>query len=205
MPVWKTVLFLLSSLYLASSCATKAPLSAGIPAACRAVYENRGKDAHYRASVKVAGNHLSGILILKETSPDTTHAVFINETGFRFFDILVLTDTAVVAYLPERMNRPLIQRVLCLDMQLLAHPASTANPTIIRRNKQLSVTFANRRQSTEYRCNETCDTLDFILFRKNRMKKVKVKFDGVENQCYKHIVLSHVDLPVKLNLELIER
>jgi len=202
--VWRIACFLLSSLLCASGCKTPAAMVTKTAAECMAVNENRGKDVRYRAGINVAGKHLSGMLILKESAADTTHAVFVTETGFRFFDILVLRDTVVVGSMLSKLDKPIVHKLLCTDIQLLTHAPIGAKCNIIHRNKQLSFTFVKHRETTEYRCNETCDTLNSILFRRNGIKKVKVRFYGMKNKRYERIVLTHLAVPVKMNLELIE-
>jgi hypothetical protein len=204
MPVWKIICFLLSSLLYLSACKAPTALQAKPKADCPAVYDNRGKDVRYKANINVAGKHMSGILVLKETAIDTTHAIFITETGFRIFDVLVLQDTVLVSFMLSAMNTRLVRNLLCEDMRLLTHPDKGQNPNIVHRNKQLSVTFVQHRTTTEYRCSETCDTLNFILFRKKGVKKVKVQFYGMKNRWYERIALTHFNVPMKMNLELIE-
>ena len=48
------------------------------------------KIALYKANVNVAGNYLSGLLLIKKMPDSSMRLVFSNEIGFKFFDLIFL-------------------------------------------------------------------------------------------------------------------
>jgi hypothetical protein len=59
----------------------------------------------YNTSVDAAGNHLSGLLIMKTMPDSSLRLVFSSETGFKFFDFEFSQRTFIVHYMILRMER----------------------------------------------------------------------------------------------------
>lgn len=67
----------------------------------------------YKATIDVLKNHLTGILIVKQTDSVTTHFVFVTELGMKMFDFSYANNTMNADYVFEPLNKPkLIQSLM---------------------------------------------------------------------------------------------
>lgn len=60
----------------------------------------------YNASIDVLKNHLTGLLIIKQTDSLTKHVVFVTELGMKMFDLEVKSMEINAAYVFEPLNKP---------------------------------------------------------------------------------------------------
>ncbi len=66
----------------------------------------------YNASIDVLKNHLSGMIVVKQTDSVTTHIVFITELGMKMFDFEVKPYEVNAVYVFEPLNKPLLINAL---------------------------------------------------------------------------------------------
>ena len=113
-------LLLASSLLLGSySCSTNRVSTNRIPANCKTVINTKIKTATYHAQIDFFGKHLSGLLVFKATSDTTERAIFMNETGFKFFDFEFTPATFTVKYCLPAMNKKIIIKTFQRDLGFL--------------------------------------------------------------------------------------
>ncbi len=65
-----------------------------------------GQAVKYKTSIDVLKNHLTGILIVKQTDSITTHLVFITELGMKMFDFEITPNNTKAGYVFEPLNKP---------------------------------------------------------------------------------------------------
>lgn len=76
--------------------------------------------ALYKTTVDVAGNHLSGLLLIKRMPDSTLRMVFSNEMGFKFFDFEFGNDGRFTVHsVIRQMNRKAVLKTLQHDLELL--------------------------------------------------------------------------------------
>jgi hypothetical protein len=66
----------------------------------------------YKTTIDVLKNHLSGILLVKQTSDDTTCITFVSELGMKYFDFIITEDSVNARYVFEPLNKPLVINAL---------------------------------------------------------------------------------------------
>ncbi len=67
----------------------------------------------YKATIDVLKNHLTGLLIVKQTDSVTTHFVFVTELGMKMFDFSYVNNTMNADFVFEPLNKPkLIQSLM---------------------------------------------------------------------------------------------
>ena len=67
----------------------------------------------FKATIDVLKNHLTGILIVKQTDSVATHFVFVTELGMKMFDFVYKDNRMEAAYVFEPLNKPkLIQSLM---------------------------------------------------------------------------------------------
>jgi hypothetical protein len=67
----------------------------------------------FKATIDVLKNHLTGILIVKQTDSVATHFIFVTELGMKMFDFVYKDNRMQAAYVFEPLNKPkLIQSLM---------------------------------------------------------------------------------------------
>ena len=66
----------------------------------------------YKASIDVLKNHLTGLIIVKQTDSITTHIVFVTELGLKMFDFEAKKDSLKAIYVFEPLKKPLFVEAL---------------------------------------------------------------------------------------------
>jgi len=77
------------------------------------------KTVLYNGHINVVGNHLSGLLLFKQTGKDSTRVVFSTEMGIKFFDFEFTPAGFKVIYCIDKLNKKVILRQLEKDIGLL--------------------------------------------------------------------------------------
>lgn len=62
----------------------------------------------YKASIDVLKNHLSGLLLVKETDSLTKRLVFVTELGLKMFDFEAQNGTINTVYVFDPLNKPVM-------------------------------------------------------------------------------------------------
>jgi hypothetical protein len=76
--------------------------------------------ALYRTQVDVIGNHLSGVLLIKEMPDSSTRMVFSNEIGLKFFDFEFLPRVGFKVHsIIKQMNKKPVIKTLRKDFELV--------------------------------------------------------------------------------------
>ena len=60
----------------------------------------------YNATIDVLKNHLTGLIILKQTDSITKHIVFVTELGMKMFDFELKNNEINTAYVFNPLNKP---------------------------------------------------------------------------------------------------
>ena len=73
---------------------------------------NKTKATKYKGSIDVLKNHLTGIIIVKQTDSATTHIIFVTEIGMKMFDFEWKNNEMKAAYVFEPLNKPTLIKAL---------------------------------------------------------------------------------------------
>jgi hypothetical protein len=73
----------------------------------------------YKARIHLYNRRFSGLILLKQLSPDLSHLTFVTEIGMKMFDFEIRNNTLQLVYIFEPLNKPGIIRLLEDDMKLL--------------------------------------------------------------------------------------
>jgi len=70
---------------------------------------SKAKASKYKGTIDVLKNHLSGIVIIKQTDSITTHIIFVTEIGMKMFDFEWKNNVMKTVYVFEPINKePLV-------------------------------------------------------------------------------------------------
>jgi hypothetical protein len=73
----------------------------------------------YKAQIKLYNKYFSGLILLKQTTQDTAHLVFVTELGMQMFDFEIANNQLNLKYVFEPLNKPKILSLLAHDMKLI--------------------------------------------------------------------------------------
>lgn len=73
---------------------------------------NKNKATKYKGSIDVLKNHLTGIIIVKQTDSASTHIIFVTEIGMKMFDFEWKNNEMKAAYVFEPLNKPTLIKAL---------------------------------------------------------------------------------------------
>ena len=117
--------------------------------------------ALYKANVDVAGNHLSGLLMIKKMPDSSVRLVFSNEIGFKFFDFEFAPAGEFKVYsIIKQMNKKAVIKTLRKDFALVMMQGIESLNVLIRKNEGLIYyTYLQPGGYNHYITNTTGDEL----------------------------------------------
>lgn len=94
--------------------------------------------ALYKAGVDLAGNHLSGLLLIKKMPDSSMRLVFSNEIGFKFFDFEFSANGGfkVFSIIPQ-INKKAVIKTLRKDFELIMMVDTNQPDVMIRKDGEL--------------------------------------------------------------------
>lgn len=111
MPLFLKVALLLSSILFVSGCRISKYNHRNCDKTCLTkdlitpVF-NPNSALRYNATIDVLKNHLTGLIIVKQTDSITKHIVFVTELGMKMFDFELSNHEIKTAYVFEPLNKP---------------------------------------------------------------------------------------------------
>ena len=73
----------------------------------------------YKTSIDVLNKHFTGLIILKQTDPETKHLVFITELGMRMFDFEMKGDSMKPVFVFDALNKPKLVTALTRNFETI--------------------------------------------------------------------------------------
>lgn len=78
---------------------------------------NEASVSKFKASIDVLKNHLTGIIIVKQTDSVSTHIVFVTEIGMKMFDFEWKNNEMKAVYVFEPLNKPTLINALLVNFK----------------------------------------------------------------------------------------
>jgi len=163
---------------------------------------NKAIASKYKGSIDVLKNHLTGIVIVKQTDSVSTHIIFVTEIGMKMFDFEWKNNEMKAVYVFEPLNKlTLINSLLTNFKQMLLLDVFDKNAALCR-NKHFSSYY--ELEGYKYRYIVT-DSLKGIsaqnIFNKNK-KSCFINYTFIpETKTYSQIKCTQFGL-VKIRTEL---
>jgi len=177
-------------------------------AKCLQKFQPKFERALFRASVDVVGNHLSGLLFIKQMPDSSSRILFTNEAGFKFFDFeFSKAGDFKVHSINDKMDKESVKKTLKKDFQLilLKKPIKLLKPYKFKQKREDEKYFAynDGEDFYYYITNSDCSKL-IRMERGSRTKKVLEAFttdmnDGVPDS----INIHHINFNFDINLKRI--
>lgn len=172
-------------LLLLFSCAPKAYKNlqqAEGNAECLQKFQPNFQRALYRATVDVTGNHLSGLLLIKQMPDSSTRLLFTNEAGFKFFDFeFSETGDFKVHSIIDKMDKEAVKKTLHKDFKLILFnkPVTVLKPYKFKEQSATENYYAwNEGEDFYYYITNTDCTQLLRMERGSSTKKVLEAFSG---------------------------
>lgn len=163
--------------------------------------------ALYNTKVDVVGNHLSGLLLIKEMPDSSTRMVFSNEMGFTFFDFEFAANGNFRVYsIIKKMNKKSVVKTLQHDFELILMERLKVTPVYIRTdNGLIYFIYPQTKGFNYYITNIAGDE----LIRMERVSKKKTVVEAImknyTNGIPDTIGISHKTFEFTIGLKRIER
>jgi hypothetical protein len=158
--------------------------------------------AKFQTTIDVLKNHLSGILVVKQTDSLTTRVVFITELGMKMFDLEMKSEEMSVVYVFEPLNKPQVISALkqnFKNMLLLDIYGKSGGLFLNKNDRILRLT-----KEQEKRCFVVSDTnrlnLQETFCKRKRTSKISYTYNN-EQKTYSQIKCKQYGL-VKFYFEL---
>jgi hypothetical protein len=199
---------LLSSLFgILSGCATfKAGQKIEMSETCKATLAQHITTATYDTKIDFFKKHLSGLLVFKALNDTTERAVFITETGFKFFDLEFTPNTFTTRYCLAALNKKPIIAIFKKDFGLLLN-AKHGMPVGLSEKSSLKtyIFAADTRRFDYFTVNRTGDGLVKIESGGRISKPLTMDIQSVAGEHFDSVRVVHRGLGLKMTFKKIER
>lgn len=131
----------------------------------------------YKTTVDVVGNHLSGLLLIKEMPDSTTRMVFSSESGISFFDFgFAANGNFKVFSIIKKMNKKSVIKTLRHDFELiLMKKMSYSKASVKTQNGLLYFVFPQAKGYNYY----VTDSLATRLIKMERASNNKIIVEAI--------------------------
>lgn len=200
-----TSLLLISAQFLLPSCGTQKQ-SPVISNECRQLLNQRITSATYYTTIDFGPRHFTGLMVFKATDDTTKRAVFITETGFKFFDFEFTPSNFAVKYCLPRLNKPVVIKTLSRDFGMLLQPSQGELTKRSVKQGQAIYKFKDHLHGFYYFSTAAnCSTLQEMAYGGAVVKKVRIAINGVKNGSFDSLLIHHPFMGLKIKLNRLER
>lgn len=163
--------------------------------------------ALYHAQVDVAGNHLSGLLLIKKMPDSSTRLIFSNEIGFKLFDFEFTPAGKFNVYaIIKKMNKRPVLKTLRKDFELiLMNRLDSAVVSVYSNNGYLNYVFPQANGYNNYITNPAGDKLIRMERASNTKTVVEAIMQDYINGIPDTIGISHKTFKFTIGLKRVER
>lgn len=209
-PFYKAGIFVLAFALIIASCSnpyksiTKIDSSIADKTEIPYSIKNGEKPTIFKADIKFYKNDISGILVIKETSPNVYRIALATQFGLNIFDFELDHGVLSVKYCIEYMNRKLILNTFETDFNLLLMQMKYSELKKYKNSEGKQIWhFKNRNLNYYYAESLEFNTIENISFRKRNSEKIAVTLHNYRNILPKEIELNHKNIKLSMSLMLI--
>lgn len=173
--------------------------------ACIQKFKPTIQRALFQTSVDVVGNHLSGVLVIKQMPDSSARIVFTNEVGYTFFDFEFAKDGAFTVHsIISKMDKEAVKKTLRKDFELvLMNRLNPASGKAYSKAGENYYAFSEGEDVFYYITNADCSEL-IRMERGNTKKKVLEATRGaLKDGIPEFINIRHKNFNFTINLKRI--
>jgi hypothetical protein len=206
MPVFSRILYLIFGVVLLTSCASRrTSLSASDLRSShfnQAVLSGSYQSVSYKAGIDVFGKHLSGILFVKQTQPNSFRIVLLSEIGLSLMDFEITPDTSRLISCQDFINKPALIKVFQNDFEQLVKETKTIERVRERATRtHRTVKFVGDGKMMRMALNPETLKAERVKIKHGLFSGVNYSFSYPESSFPSVIHINHVGLPVKIELK----
>jgi hypothetical protein len=156
----------------------------------------------YHASVDVVGNHISGLLLIKNMPDSAYRVVFTNEAGVTFFDFGFSKqgDFKVHNIIKQLDKRPVIQTLRSDFALILGLPFHTSGYQTWTTGEEDFYGVTQKKEKAYFITNKDCASLHRLELGSARKRKVVVQLSGRGYPSPEKIELIHKTFNMQITL-----
>ena len=203
-----TILFLISLLFIVTSCATYTlEKDLKLVTLEKSIYNapyfsNSEIDYVYKANITVYGNELSGIFIVKKINETTHRAVFTTEFGNKLLDFEISDTTFKINFIVDELNRKILINTLKMDFKLLLRNKFDVQEQF--ENELFKVFLIKDGKNFEYLyLTKPNNKLSKIVLASKRKEKISIEYTSENNIFANSIIIQHQNLRLQIKLNYI--
>ncbi|MFN8283429.1 MAG: hypothetical protein U0U67_09465 [Chitinophagales bacterium] len=202
--------FILIALIFIAACTPKMPqqtATTNTPNTCLQQLKPNFQSVLYNTQVNVVGNHLSGLLLVKKMSADTTRILFTSETGIKFFDFELTNNTFAIKYCIKKLNKKVVTTQLQKVFRLiLMNYGNIDNYLEVEPDSLNNYRLENGKENVIYSTLKNCSELKHIETSSNKHKpKISITLDGAKNGIADVIFIQYHTFSFDISLKQIDR
>ena len=160
----------------------------------------------YNTQVNVVGNHLSGLLLIKQMSADTTRILFTSETGIKFFDFQLTNTDFKVVYCIKKLNKKIITTQLQKIFRLVLMNYGNLDNYMSNGTDSLQLySWKNKKEIINYSTNNCTEVVQIETLSNKNKKKININLAGTKNGMADAIFIKYQTFSFDITLKQIDR
>ncbi len=158
--------------------------------------------AWYHAGIDVAGNHISGLLLIKNMPDSSTRVVFTNEAGVTFFNFGFSYDGRFTVHtIIKKLNKKPVVNTLRKDFELLLGlPFEKAAYQSWTEGEEVYFGVKQKKQTAYFIISKDCSSLHRLEWGNARKRKVTVHLAGSGYPSPEKFELVHHNFDMRISL-----
>jgi hypothetical protein len=179
----------------------------GDPACISKLAPDQFQTSWYHASVDVVGNHISGLLLIKNMPDSSQRVVFTNEAGMTFFDFgFAKNGEFRVFNIIKQLDRKPVIQTLQKDFRLiLGLPFQNASYHVQTRGDEVFYGVRRKNETSYFITTKDCASLRRLELGSARKRKVTVHITGSGYPRPDKIELLHNTFNMQIKLTRLEK
>jgi hypothetical protein len=169
---------------------------------CDAIYTPVMTDGSYHTQVDMGKQHFSGLIVCKTLHDTIRHAVFMTETGFKYFDLEFSPHGFNKTYIIESLDRTPITRTLQRDLSLLLFaPVTTQARVEIPDPIKTVLSLPQQHGGCIYTADKKCDALERIIVGQAAHPDVTISVSSATASSEQSITITHKHNPLHIDMK----
>lgn len=160
----------------------------------------------FNTQVDITSHHLTGLLLMKKMSGDTTRVIFTNEMGIKYFDFEFANDHFRVISCIRKLNKKIainqLQKIFSL---ILMNKTDLVLYKLVKTTESKYFSIEGEKEETYYITDLNCTNVSLIQTTSGEKKKIIITLTGEKNGIADDIFIHYQTFKFDIHLKQIER
>jgi VCBS repeat-containing protein len=158
----------------------------------------------YNAQLDFYKKHISGLFVFKSMNDTTERVVFMNETGFKFFDFEFTPHNFKVQYIIPSLNKKFIVNTLQKDLgYLIVPPVENSAHEQPKSDAYTTFKFPQAKGAVYYSTDRHCEQLQKIEVGKDKKKSLIIDLTDMQHNSPQTINIAHQNFKLTIFMKQI--